>query len=154
MLVSCLAHLLTLNTEPKYSFKISVDFQQTTRCYIPRDRALQYGTTSTNIHILNEIRTYPIPWSKTMGVVQTFLTVGLNVKVALFFPLSVYHRKLMLQWGPCTSLSVSRIIPVRTILCNSPVLCNIWLICAFVSCALCQSPWSFRSLLPGTCDAR
>jgi hypothetical protein len=38
MLVSCLAYFLTLKVETPYSTDMSVDFQQTTQCYIREGR--------------------------------------------------------------------------------------------------------------------
>jgi hypothetical protein len=38
MLISCLAYFLTMKMEAKCSFDMSVDIQQTTRCYIPKCR--------------------------------------------------------------------------------------------------------------------
>jgi hypothetical protein len=43
MLVSCLAYSSILKMEAKYSSETSVDFQGTTRCYIPKYRTLQIG---------------------------------------------------------------------------------------------------------------
>jgi hypothetical protein len=40
MLVSCLAYSSTLKIEVTCSYKMSVDFQRTTRCYVPQDRTL------------------------------------------------------------------------------------------------------------------
>jgi hypothetical protein len=37
LLVSCLAHFSTLNMEAESSSETSVNFYQTTRCYIPED---------------------------------------------------------------------------------------------------------------------
>jgi hypothetical protein len=39
-LVSCVAYSSTLKMEATCSSETSVDFQQTTQCYIPEDRAL------------------------------------------------------------------------------------------------------------------
>jgi hypothetical protein len=50
MLVSCLAYSSALKTEMIYSSEKSIDFQRTTRRYIPEHRTVHYRITPTFSH--------------------------------------------------------------------------------------------------------